>query len=186
MIKLLKAIIFAGSAIVACVACTTNLPPLPEASPSAYLLGPGDEIRIKAFRLDEISGDYAVGDTGVISLPLLDPIDAAKRDVASLEREIETQISEKALLREPSVSVQIQEYRPFFIVGEVQRPGQYAYVPKMRVITAISIAGGNTFRANTDKVVITRTVNGETLTGTALPTSLVLPGDTIRIYEGWF
>ncbi|MEL7491274.1 MAG: polysaccharide biosynthesis/export family protein [Pseudomonadota bacterium] len=168
-------------------ACTTtNLERLAEAAPGPYTLDSGDQLRVTVYRLDELTGDYIVSDTGSISLPLLDPIQARGKTVEQLENDIEGRISEKSLIREASVSAQIQKYRPFFIVGEVNRPGEYSYQPNMSVLTALSMAGGQTFRANTDRISITRTVDGQITTGLVSPGSRVLPGDTIRVYEGWF
>jgi polysaccharide export outer membrane protein len=167
-------------------ACASKVPPLVEAEPAPYRLGPGDELRIDVYRLDELSNTYRVSDAGVISLPLLDAISVNGLTVEEVEREIENSIRLKALVREPSVSAQISQYRPYYVVGEVIRPGQYPYMPNLNVLTALSAAGGPTFRANTKKVIITRMIDGELVSGKADLHSLVLPGDTIRVQEGWF
>ncbi len=173
--------------VLALAACASKYPPIENVQVSAYTLGPGDELRVTVYRLDELSNLYVVSDTGLVSLPLLEPINAAGKTLIELEQEIETAIASRALVREPSVTAQISKYRPFFIVGEVQRPGQYSYVPNMSVLTAMSIAGGPTFRANTDKVVITRlSEDGQSVSGRARMETRVLPGDTINVYEGWF
>ncbi|MGF1544238.1 MAG: polysaccharide biosynthesis/export family protein [Parvularculaceae bacterium] len=181
---ILRALI--GLAAIALSACSTSYPPLEEAAASPYRLGPGDEIRVTVFRLEELTNTYVVSDTGAVSLPLLRPIRAEGKTIAELESELEAAVASKDLVREPSVTAQVSKYRPFFVVGEVQRPGQYPYVPNMTVLTAISIAGGPTFRANTDKIVVTRIIDGRSQTGRARSESLVLPGDTINVYEGWF
>ncbi len=167
-------------------ACASTPPPLPEASADPYLLGPGDEIRISVFRLTEMSNTYRVSDSGTISLPLLDTMSVAGKQIEEVKAAIEAAITEKNLVYNPSVSAEISQYRPFFVIGEVNKPGQYSYAPKMNVLTALSMAGGPTFRASTDKVVITRIVDGKAVSGKAKLDSLILPGDTIRVYEGWF
>ena len=170
----------------AALGCATSLPPLPEQQVGAYKLGPGDEVQISVFRLDELSKSYVVSDTGNISVPLINQVSAADKTIAELETAIEKAIGEKNIIHNPDVTVQVAKYRPFFVVGEVQQPGQYEYQPRMTVLVALSIAGGPTFRAETDKVVITRRVGSEFIKGVARLDSHVLPGDTIEVKEGWF
>ena len=180
-----KLILFAIAAM-ALAGCATMPPPLAEVQPGPYRLGPGDEVRIDFYRLTELSNTYVVADTGKISVPLIAPVQATGKTVNELEQEIETAIVSNDLLRNPDVSVQMNKYRPFFIVGEVQRPGQYDYQPNMSVLVALSIAGGPTFRAETDRVIITRRTEDGYVRGVARPSSLVVPGDTIEVKEGWF
>jgi polysaccharide export outer membrane protein len=160
--------------------------PIADAPPGPYRLGAGDEIRITVFGLDSATGTYVVGDGGTIAIPLLPPVMAAGKSADELQAAIVEALRARALLRDPSVSVQVQKYRPFFILGEVQRPGQYSYVPGMSVLTAVSIAGGYTFRANKKKAEIQRPVQGSLVKGDALPDTPVQPGDTINIKESWF
>jgi polysaccharide biosynthesis/export protein len=167
-------------------ACATAPAPLPEANATTYLIGPGDELRVSVFRLAELTNTYRVSDSGVISIPLLDPITASGKSIDQVRDEIEAAVAEKNLVLNPSVSAEISQYRPFFVIGEVTRPGQFAYAPGMNVLTALGMAGGPTFRASSDKVVITRIVDGKAITGKVRLDSAVLPGDTIRVYEGWF
>jgi polysaccharide export outer membrane protein len=160
--------------------------PMPEAAPGPYRLGTGDEVRVAVFGLDAVSNSYIIGDSGTVSMPLVGPIPADGKTVAEVEVVLAAALKEKQILREPSVSVQVVKYRPFYILGEVQKPGQYAYVPGMTVLNAVSIAGGYTFRANTKKATITRNTAGTTQKGTAKPEGRVLPGDTVVIPEAWF
>lgn len=173
-------------AVSAGAASAERLPPLPAMPPSAYRLGPGDEVRVTVFGLDAANNSYVVGDTGMIAVPLLPPIPAAGKSADELQALLVDQLKARELVKSPSVSVQIQKYRPFFILGEVQKPGQYPFVPGMSVLTAASIAGGYTFRADTKRAVVVRSVNGESIKGRAAPETLVQPGDTIRIPESWF
>ena len=149
-------------------------------------MGAGDELRVTAYGLDDLSDSYRVGDAGTISLPLLGAVDAEGLTVAELETALTEAVRDRALVRNPSVSVQISEYRPFYVIGEVRNPGEYAYVPNASVLTAMSVAGGPTFRAADDRVVITRRVDGRTVEGTASLDAPIMPGDTIRVPEGWF
>ena len=170
----------------ACAASAPRLAMLEAAPPTAYRLGPGDEVRINVFGLDAVTNSYVVGDAGTIALPLLPTLMANGKTVDELQLAVIEAIRSRDLVRTPSVSVQVQKYRPFFILGEVQRPGQYPYVPGMSVLAAVSVAGGYTFRANTRAVVISRAAGTTVAKGKAPPEMLVQPGDTINVLEAWF
>src|SRR3546814_3194064 len=111
---------------------------------TVYCRGAGDEVRISVFGLDALTNTYVVGDAGTISLPLVDEIPARGKTTQELEALIDNNLRQRDVIKDPSVSGQVLKYRPFFILGEVQRHGQYAYVPGMSVLTADSIAGGKT------------------------------------------
>jgi polysaccharide export outer membrane protein len=147
-----------------------------------YRLGAQDELRVTVLGLDSATNTYRVSDTGVISVPMLGSIPVAGMTVADVQQAIETGLRTRQIVLDPKVSAQVQTYRPFFILGEVQRPGQYAYVPGMSVISAVSVAGGYTFRANTKRARIIR--SGDEAPATSSAT--VMPGDTITIPESWF
>lgn len=156
--------------------------PLAATTPVTYHLGAGDELRITVFGLDAMNNTYRIDDSGAIALPMLDPIPVAGKTVREVEAAIADKIHERQLVLDPKVSAQIQTYRPFFIAGEVQHPGQYPYVSGMSVMTAVSIAGGFTFRANTHHMLVTRASKK----GRATQDTPVLPGDQILIRESWF
>jgi polysaccharide biosynthesis/export protein len=169
-------------------ACSSvgSLAPVPPNQASAYQLGPGDEVRVVVNGFDAMNNNYVVGDDGTISLPMLGPVPIGNRSAPEAERLIANQLVQGQLAVNPSVSVQILKYRPFFILGEVQKPGQYPYVPGMSVLTAVSIAGGHTFRANKKTYGISRNVSGRAIKGKASETTPVQPGDTVIVYEAWF
>lgn len=169
-----------------CASSGTNLPPIENVSQSAYQLGAGDEVRISVFGLDALTNTYVVGDAGSISLPLINEIPVRGKTTQQVEAMIATILRDKDVVKNPSVSAQVLKYRPFFILGEVQRPGQYPYVPGMSVLTAVSIAGGYTFRANVGAASITRNAGDKIVKGSAGQQTPVLPGDTILIPEDWF
>ena len=130
---------------------------------------------------------YTVSDAGTISLPLLNSINVDGLSTAELETAIAGTLRTRDLAPNASVSVQVQKFRPFYILGEVQKPGQYPYTPGMTVLTAVSIAGGYTFRANThagraDPDTQARVEQGRV----PAPMRLILPGDTIVVPETWF
>lgn len=170
----------------ACASDAARIAPLAESGPAPYRLGTGDEVRVTVFGLDAANNSYVVGDTGTIAVPLLPPVPAAGKTVDELQAALAEAIRGRDLLRTPSVSVQIQKYRPFYILGEVQRPGQYPFVPGMSVLAAVSTAGGYTFRANTKGVVVSRASGSGVSKGRATPETLVQPGDTITVLESWF
>lgn len=169
-----------------CTTANAGLDPIAAPQISPYRLGAGDEVRITVYGFDQMTNSYAVSDTGTISLPLLPPLTVAGQTVADVEQAVGAALKAKELVNDPSVSAQVVKYRPFFILGEVQRPGQYPYVPGMSVLTAVTIAGGYTFRAEKKKAVITRPTGNSIAKGSGEQTTLIAPGDTILIRESWF
>lgn len=172
----------AALSISGCASSERGLSPLVAVAPTPYELGPGDQVRVNVYGLDMISDTYLVSDTGAISLPMLGIIPASGKTVEAIQRDIADGLRTSNLLIDPKVSAQIVAYRPFFITGEVQRPGQYPFVPGMSVMTAVSVAGGYTFRAYTKEVTILRGKQK----GTASPDSGIMPGDLVQIRESWF
>jgi polysaccharide export outer membrane protein len=184
--KSLLAIILAFLALGGCSGGMGSLPPLPVSEAPEYHLAPGDEVRVFVYGLEAASNTFTLNDEGVLTLPLVGPIRAEGLTVAGLETAIGNQLVERSIVNSPNVNVQPVSLRPFYIMGEVRSPGQYPYRHGLTVLSAISVAGGYTFRAQEDTVSITRIVNGERITGRADESTLVQPGDTIRVYEKWF
>ncbi|WP_374545165.1 polysaccharide biosynthesis/export family protein [Rhodoblastus sp.] len=150
-----------------------------------YSLGPGDRLRVIVFGQDSLSNSFAVDSSGHIAMPLIGAVPASGRTPAQLAREIEARLR-AGYVREPRVSVEVEAYRPFFILGEVTTSGQYPFVNGMSVETAVAIAGGYTPRARRDSAQITRTQDGRTITAEAPVTMPVRPGDTVYIQERFF
>jgi polysaccharide export outer membrane protein len=150
-----------------------------------YTLDSGDKLRIVVFGQDAISNNYTVDAQGQVSLPLVGAVEARGLTTTQLSSAIAGRLK-SGFVRDPSVAVEIETYRPFFVLGEVTFPGQYPYVPNMTVENAIAIAGGFTPRASKDKVTITRKLQG--VPGrTVLPLrSPIRPGDTVEVSERWF
>lgn len=151
----------------------------------AYTLDAGDKLRIVVFGQDTLSNTYTVDAAGVVTMPLIGGVNARGMTTAALSGAIAARLR-ASFIRDPSVAVEVDVYRPFFVLGEVTYPGQYPYVPNMTVENAIAIAGGFTPRAVKDKVTVTRRRDG--LPG-RLPLPLkspVLPGDSITVGERWF
>lgn len=150
-----------------------------------YRLASGDRLRVIVFGQDSLSNLYGVDAQGRISMPLIDDVPASGRTTRELERQIEARLR-GGYLREPRVSVEIDAYRPFFVLGEVNNSGQFPYVAGMSAQTAVAIAGGFSPRAYQATAEITRMIEGAPITGTVPITTPIRPGDTIVIRERWF
>jgi polysaccharide export outer membrane protein len=158
-----------------------KLPPQP--SSGAYTLDSGDKLQITVFGEPRLTGTFLVADSGEISMPLIGAVRARGLTVASIETSIASALQQGGIVLTPSVSVQIDQFRPFFVLGEVQKPGQYPYVEGMTVLTAVAIAGGFTFRANEKAMSVTRTMEGKSVEYRAARDSRVQPGDVIYVKE---
>lgn len=155
----------------------------PENVTEAYTLGSGDKIRLTVFGEEDLSGEFEVDGSGVISLPLIGNVDAAGIDTRALEQKIVDAFSQGYLI-DPRISIEVLNFRPFFILGEVKSPGSYPYVNGLTVLNAVALAGGFTHRARRDEVMIRR---GEgTKEFEADESSKVLPGDIINVRERFF
>lgn len=163
-----------------------NLPPLPQTSEADYVLGAGDQVRVITFGDEQLTGEFRVKDDGNVALPLLGPVKAAGLTPSQLQNEISRDLVSHSLYKNPSVSVEVTAYRPVFVLGEVNRPGQYPYQPGMTAETAVAIAGGFTYRAIEDQFSIARNVQGKIIRGRAGPETRVRPGDVLDVYERSF
>jgi polysaccharide export outer membrane protein len=159
--------------------------PMPVAYDAAYRLDAGDKLRVVVYGQEGLTNTYAIDAGGSITMPLIGPVPARGRTPASLAAEIAGKLR-RGYIRDPSVAVEIEAYRPFFILGEVAAPGQYPYVPNMSVESAVAIAGGFSPRARRDRVTLTHADSSGSMRivvplGTALS-----PGDTVLVGERWF
>ena len=157
----------------------------PFAPDDPYTLDSGDRLRIVVFGQPNLTSIYAVDASGRIAMPLIGSVTARGLTPQALAHAVAAALR-RGFMRDPSVSVEIVAYRPFFILGEVNNPGQYPFVAHMTVETAIAIAGGYAPRGSKDEVSISRTVNGVTTRFKAPVTFKLRPGDTIRVKERWF
>jgi polysaccharide export outer membrane protein len=159
--------------------------PMPVAHDTAYRLDAGDKLRVVVYGQEGLTNTYAIDAGGSITMPLIGSVPARGRTPAGLAAEITGKLR-NGYIREPSVAVEIESYRPFFILGEVAAPGQYPYVPNMSVESAVAIAGGFSPRAKRDRVTLTHTdSSGSTRYVVPLGTALS-PGDTVLVGERWF
>ncbi|MEZ5763267.1 MAG: polysaccharide biosynthesis/export family protein [Xanthobacteraceae bacterium] len=151
----------------------------------AYRLDAGDRLRVVVFGQEGLTNSYSVDVAGVITMPLIGSVPARGCTPAELAAAITSRL-QNGFIREPYVAVEIEAYRPFFILGEVAAPGQYPFVPNMTAESAIAIAGGFTPRAKRSVVTITRVSQMGQTRIVASPNAPLSPGDTITIGERWF
>lgn len=151
-----------------------------------YILGSGDKLRITVFGEKDLSGDYTVNDAGNISYPLIGEVPLRGLTLVQAKDKIAT-LLQNGYLNDPSVSIEVGEFRPFYITGEVRSPGSYSFVAGMSVMNAVVVAGGFTFRADQDEVEILRTTAGGTkMLKDMGPEEKVVPGDIILVEERFF
>ncbi|MBR0958407.1 polysaccharide biosynthesis/export family protein [Bradyrhizobium japonicum] len=152
---------------------------------ASYHLDAGDRLRVVVYGQEGLTNSYSIDAGGSITMPLIGAVPARGRTTAGLAGEIAARLR-NGYIREPSVAVEIETYRPFFILGEVLAPGQYPYVPNMTVESAVAIAGGFSPRAKRDMVTVTHTENGGAMRAVVPLGTPLAPGDTVFVGERWF
>ena len=152
---------------------------------SAYKLGPSDRILVNIYRHEDLSGELPIDGEGFVSLQLVGEIKAGNKTIRELEDDIAAAYVNEGYLKNPTVAVQVLNFRPFFIEGEVNQPGSHPYTNGLTVQTAASLAGGFTYRANQSSFTLQRggSKSEEYSVG---PTTRVLPGDYITVHQRWF
>ena len=150
-----------------------------------YKLGTGDKVRIIVFEERDLSGKHEVGGNGYISVPLIGEVKAADLSERGLEKAIKEKLLD-GFLKNPRVSVQVLNYRPFYILGEVEKPGSYPYVNGMTIINAVAMGGGFTYRAAEEKIFVTRANDPDQEKVRVNIRDKVLPGDVVRVDERLF
>jgi polysaccharide export outer membrane protein len=179
--------IFIVSAVIALPASAFAQAQTPTAASleGSYVLGPMDRVRLKVYGEPDIAGEYEIDSNGQVSIPLAGHIRAAGLTTHQLEREITTALS-KGIVRDPRVNVEIALYRPYYILGEVKKGGEYPYRLGLTVMDAVASAGGFTYRANENKVYLRRSGAGVEEVYALDAPILIFPGDNIRIPERYF
>jgi protein involved in polysaccharide export with SLBB domain len=186
-------------------ACSSSAPPpIPAATPGSaaavvtpsdgatadsvagYVLGPGERVRLTVFRHEDLSGEFDLDGEGFLAMPLVGEVLGAGLTARQLENEIETRLKGGGYLVNPQVSIEVLTYRPFYIIGEVNNPGSYQYVNGMTVINAVALAGGFTYRADQNDIVITRGGSQGKKIDDVRPDTPVLPGDIVEVTERFF
>lgn len=153
---------------------------VPAASNESYRLGTGDKVRVIVFGEDDLGGEFQIDDGGFIRLPLIGQLRAADLTPRELETHIAAALAD-GYLNQPRVSVEVTDYRPFYIIGEVNKPGQFAYVNDMSVLNAIALGGGYTIKASDSTVYIRHAGETQERSFPADPTTKIHPGDVVRI-----
>lgn len=152
---------------------------------SAYRLGVDDRIELTVFGEDDMTRELRVGPAGTVEVPLIGIVKAAGRTVDDIRTEITTKLAD-GFLREPRVTLAIVAFRPFFILGEVNKPGQYPYQQGMTVQGAVATAEGFTYRAQKKWVIIKHENDDSEKRVEITPSLTIRPGDTIRVAERYF
>jgi polysaccharide export outer membrane protein len=166
-----------------------NLAMLPSPQDGSYHLGAGDEIRVITYDETQLSNTFTVGDDGKIAFPLIGSVVASGRTPNQVASEIVASLQNSKLVNQPSVSVEVVQYRPISVLGEVNHPGQYPYQPGMTTLDAVALAGGFTYRAVTGYASDWRTAgqgSAHAIKGKVGPGSRLEPGDVITVYERYF
>jgi polysaccharide export outer membrane protein len=153
----------------------------PAAAP-LYRLGGGDEVRVTVFGEDDLTSTYTVDGSGRLALPLIGAVSVGGLTTREAEARIAGRFAD-GYLRQPRVALEVLNYRPFYILGEVQTPGAYAYAEGLTVMGAVALGGGFTYRADEDDIQVSR--DGAAARPMALDAA-VLPGDVIRVEQRFF
>ena len=180
-------VLCAGLALLLVAACSSGGPVLPDLpiTQSEYRLGNGDQVQVTVYSQPELTGEHVVDGAGNISMPLIGTVSAGGGTAAELEGNIVGKLKPQ-YLNDPKVSVQVLNYRPFYIVGEVKNPGSYPYVDGMVVMNAVALAGGFTYRAREDEFYVTRNVDPDRHRRVAGLNAPVMPGDVVMVRERYF
>jgi len=179
-----------ATVIVGC-AQAAPLQPAPQASAPAvadlgeYRLGVADKIKVTVYGEDSLSGEFQVGANGNVALPLIGETRARGLTTSEIQVAIAEALA-KGYLNQPRVSVEVRNYRPFYILGEVKKPGEYPYTNSLTVLNAVATAEGFTYRADTRRVFIKRADSAVEQAYPLNSATVVTPGDTIRIGERYF
>ncbi len=150
-----------------------------------YVLGPGDKLRIIVFGEESLTGEFFVAGNGTLAFPLIGAVPAAGKTVGDLQNVIATQLR-GGYLKDPRVSAQVMTFRPYFILGEVSKPGEYPYSDGMTIMNAVATAGGFTYRANHSYVMLKKAESPKPEKVRLTDQLELAPGDTVRVIERYF
>lgn len=170
-----------GGAVLAQGDEVSDIPP----EATRYQLGSGDQVKVVVYGEEDLSGEFELDGTGIVAMPLIGPVNIGGKDLTDAEALISEKLADGFLIN-PRVSIEILNYRPFYILGEVNEPGSYPYVSGMTVLNAIALASGFTYRASESKIEVTRKIDGVEQKFKIAITAAVLPGDILRIPERFF
>ena len=168
-------------------ACAATPPPLSAdaAGRESYALGAGDKLRITVFNEAALTGEFTVTPLGTIAFPLIGDVPVRDRTIGDLRQMLTGRLGE-GYVNDPRVSVEVLAFRPYYILGEVNKPGEYPYSTGLTLAQAVATAGGYTYRANRRRIFLRRTKAQERTVDLRGEAVSVLPGDTIRVGERYF
>jgi polysaccharide export outer membrane protein len=152
----------------------------------AYLLEPGNRVRLIVFGENSLSGDFTVDPVGNVSLPLVGNVAASGVTAKTLAKRIEELLRKDAYLQDPKVAIEVQTFRPFYVLGEVRAAGEFPYTNGMTVLSAVAKAGGYDYRAREGEVVLVRVIEGEQKEYRAVERTPILPGDIVKVLQRRF
>lgn len=152
---------------------------------AVYRIGAGDKLKITVYEEPDLSGEFEIDGSGILAMPLVGNVKAGGRDLRGLEAVIADKLRDGYLVN-PRVNIEVMNFRPFFILGEVNKPGSYPYVSGLTVINAVALASGYTARAKTGEVTVTRGKGDSKKEFKAREDELVQPGDSIKVDERLF
>ena len=159
---------------------------LAQANGADYRLGANDRVRIIVFGQPTLTGEYTLDGNGVLAFPLIGNVAANGQSPTQLQKAIASKL-DPDYLQNPSVSAEVITRRPFYVIGEVQKPGNYPYVTDMTALQAVAMAGGYTYRARQNNLYLKRLdANGRMVRVAATPETKIQPGDTVEIKERYF
>ena len=150
-----------------------------------YHLGSGDQIRVIVYGEDDLGGQFTVDGNGYVSLPLIGQVKASGFAASDLEIQITNKLAD-GYVNNPKVSVEVTTYRPFYVIGQVNKPGEYAFVNGMTVLNAVALAGGYSPQADDDDVYVRRNGTTKEQEVPADQTTHIYPGDVVRVSQTTF
>ncbi|PWC97431.1 polysaccharide biosynthesis/export family protein [Azospirillum sp. TSO5] len=151
-----------------------------------YLLEPGNRVRVIVFNESNLSGDFTVDPAGNIAMPLVGNIAASGVTAKALSKRIEDALKRDNYMQVPSVAVEVQTFRPYYVLGEVRQPGEFPYTTGMTVLSAVARAGGYDYRARQGEVVLVRPADNGEKEYRATERTPLLPGDIVKVLERRF
>jgi polysaccharide export outer membrane protein len=152
---------------------------------AAHKLGPADKLKVIVFREEQLSGEFQIDEAGFFSMPLIGQVQAAGLTQSELEKSITGKLA-AGYLKDPKVSVLVTDLRPIYVLGEVKTAGEYPFKAGLNAVSAVALAGGYSYRADTSQIYIRRAGEAAERPYPAVPTVSILPGDTIRVAERYF
>ena len=180
--------VLCGMLLAACASLNPSLPAetatMQPGNPSeGYLLEQGNRVRITVFNEPNLSGDFTLDPSGALSMTLLGSIPASGITARTLANRIEAILKKDGYFQDPKVSVEVQTFRPFYVLGEVRQAGEFPYITGMTVLSAVAKAGGYDYRAWEGEVLLVRTINNEQKEYRAVERTPILPGDIVKVLQ---